>query len=122
MTTLIDRIRAGRRFTVKVAGMTFTGSRPTVEQFTELYKGNASECEMVRAYVDGWSNVKEKDIIKGGSNKLVDFDKDLFDVVIGDMPVIWHTIAVHLANEVKTAAVEIGENQKNLAAGATTSN
>lgn len=113
MNTLIDRIRQGRRFTVKVAGMTFTGSRPTVEQFTELYKGNASECEMVRAYVDGWDNVKEKDIIKGGSNEKVPFDKELFDVVIGDMPVVWHTIAVQLANEVKEAAVEIGENQKN---------
>jgi len=120
MTSLIDKIRAGRKFSVKVAGMTFTGTRPTVEQFTQLFKSDSSECEMVRAYVDGWENVREKDIIKGGSNAKVNFDKELFDVVIADMPVIWHCIAVHLANEVKTAAVEIGENQKNSQPGTTT--
>ena len=122
MATIIEQIRAGRRFSVTVGSMTFTGTRPTVEQFTDLFKGDASECAMVRQYVDGWKNVKEKDIIKGGSNKLVDFDKELFAVVIGDMPIVWHTIAVHLAKEVKEAAIEIGENQKNSQGGSTTTN
>ena len=113
MVSLIDKIRAGRRFSVKVNHMTFTGERPTVEKFADMYNQGKTDCEMVRLAIDGWSGVKEKDIIKGGSNDIVDFDAELWAVVIGDMPHVWSKIAGVIADGITACSEKSEAARKN---------
>jgi hypothetical protein len=87
--SLADKINQARVVTVKVDHMTFTGRRPTYEEFGALFRGQVSDPEIIRRFTTGWDGVRESDLILGGSDAVLSFDKTLFDTAIADRPKLW---------------------------------
>jgi hypothetical protein len=42
-------------------------------------RSETEDHEAARLAINGWSNVRERDLIKGGGDHLVDFDQTLWD-------------------------------------------
>lgn len=86
MTSLVERIKQSRRFRAECDGVVFVGNLLTREQFWQLGKDGLTDAELARRVVDGWEGVTEAQLIEGGADEAIPFDKELFDEVIGDKP------------------------------------
>lgn len=89
--SLIAKLRKAREFSVEAGGHKFTVSRPTDVDAIEL--AGIAPVEFVRKFVIGW-DLKELDVIPGGSPEPVAFDADLWAEWIADHPELWEPIAV----------------------------
>lgn len=84
--TLIAKIRAARETSVTVDGRRYTVRRPTDAEALEL--AGVGGLELVRRFVTGW-DLREIDLIPGGSPEPVEFDPLLWEVWIQDQPHLW---------------------------------
>lgn len=84
MSNLAEKIRAARNISIKVGNITFTGTRCTAEDVLDSQKTGGSLSDLCRNHITGWHGVTEADVIEGGSKDLVEFDKEAFDLLIGD--------------------------------------
>lgn len=111
--SLAEKIRASRRVSIPVGKMKFLGRRPTTAEFFQMYKDGAQDVDAVIMLIDGWENVRECDLMKGGSKDLVEFDKVTFAEAIVDLPNIWQPIIEGLI-KVTTEHMKLAEaNEKN---------
>lgn len=72
MSTLSEKLRKAREFTVEAGGYSFTLLRPTDVEWLELSSQNTARALL--PYVIGWGDVKELDIIPGGDPHPLPFD------------------------------------------------
>lgn len=117
MTTLVEKIRQKRRFEVQVDHITFTGSLPTTEQFFVYGREYVTDAEIARKCVDGWQGITEADLIEGGRDESVAFDKELFNEVIGDKPEWWRPISDLVLDRFRLRAAEKENKEKNSRSG-----
>ena len=68
---------------IKTGRVTFTAQRYTAEQWAEYSRDDLTLAEICRRHVTGWAGVTEKDIY-GEGDKVVSFDKPLFDEIIAE--------------------------------------
>ncbi len=90
--SLADKINQARVVTVKVDHMTFTGRRPTYEEFGALFRDRISDPDICRRFTTGWNGVREIDLLPGTSDQVIPFDKALFDAAIADLPAVWKAL------------------------------
>ena len=110
--SLADKIKEARKITVNIGNKVFTGYRSTTEQLGMYLANDLHQAEVARRHISGWSGVTEKDLYEDGGNSNVPFDKELFDLIIGDKPE-WYS---KIFQEVTLKAIEIingkAENEK----------
>ena len=111
MNTL-EKIRKARILEVKVGAVTFTGTRATLEQALLYNDGKFSDAEVCRRHINGWSGVKESDLIEGGSDVEVDFSRALFDEVIGEKAEWWPEIAPVIIEDALSRLTKRSANTK----------
>ncbi len=90
--SLIEKIRQSRGFQAEVGEIVFIGTLPSKERFFLMGRDSITDAELARNTVEDWRGVKESDLIEGGSDELVPFDKALFAEIIGDRPEWWRAI------------------------------
>lgn len=114
---LADRIRASRRITIEVGAMRFHANRPTLEELSEIYSSNPGYPELARKFVDGWDHVRECDLLLEGAPDEVQFDAELFNAALGDLPQVWRAIGKQLIAEATAYYEKAETHRKNLPAG-----
>lgn len=89
--SLLEKIRKARETTVAVNGHSYTVRRPTDIDMAEA-GGNIGLKDLMRRFVVGW-DVREIDLIPGGSPVPASFDADLLVEFMADRPDDWQGIA-----------------------------
>lgn len=117
MTSLIERIKQSRRFKVECSGVVFHGSYLTQEKYYSYLLEKITDAEVARRVVDGWENVKESDLIEGGSDEQVAFSPELFAETIGDHPDWWRAVADEVIKKLSEKADKKEATEKNSRAG-----
>lgn len=82
--SLANKMKESRKVIVEAGEMKFFGCRPSLEEFGKLYNANANAFDIARKFINGWENVKEKDLFSGGSDEVVAFDQEIFSEYISD--------------------------------------
>lgn len=117
MTSLIERIKQSRRFTVKCGNVVFHGNYLTQEKYYSYLLDKVTDAEVARRVVDGWENIKESDLIEGGSDESVPFSPELFAEVIGDHPDWWRVVADEVIRKLNEKTDKKEATEKNSRAG-----
>lgn len=112
--SLIDKLRSSRRTPLTIGAYTFQISRPTDLEMALL--GDKTTEHIFKKYVVDW-NVKEIDIIPGGSPVVVPFDADLFYDWVSDHPDLWNPISDAIINSYKLHIEHREGSEKKLIAG-----
>ena len=120
MSSIAEKLRAARRFEIKVGDITFFGTRATPEQLIKYASKAITDAEVCRFHIDNWKGAKECDLIEGGSKEPVKFDSDDFSEVIGEKPEWYNAIAAEILKNAQETYRKKNENEKNLKAGSTT--
>jgi hypothetical protein len=115
--SLADKINQARVVTVKVDHMTFTGRRPTIEEYSIDFREGARATDLARKYIDGWSGVCERDLFASGSNDPVEFDYELWAAAVPDLPHLWKPIRDELEKATLTYFEVHEAARKNFLAG-----
>ena len=103
MSALIDKLRKSRQTDITSGGYVFTVRRPTELEWFEM-RGTKIDTRRLLAYVDGWSGVKEADIINGGDPHPVEFDQALFVAWVEDKPdIMGDVVKAIMASRVEQA-------------------
>lgn len=88
--SLINQLRKARETKVPAGGFTFTVRRPTDTEFLEHRELRVFE--IAQEYVIGWEGVTEADIVKGGGEDPVPFNRDLWREWCADRPDLWEPL------------------------------
>ena len=110
--SLADKLRANRRITVKVGDATFTGTRATPEQFSRYATQASTDAEVCRVHITGWEGVKESDLLEGGSDELIEFDRDDFSEAIGEKPEWYKQIVAEILKDATERFTQRQDNEK----------
>jgi hypothetical protein len=110
MSALADKIRRARESTIEAGGHSFTIRRPTDAEAMSL--GDASVMDLVQRFVVGW-NLKEIDLIPGGSPVAAAFESDAFTEWVSDQPDVIGTLSTAIVSAYKTHAEKRGDAEKN---------
>jgi len=88
--SLVDKLRAARRFQVTEAGHAYTLRRPTDAEVAEMRRaGDVSALDLVRRYVVGWDHTELSLGLPGGGPEPATFDADLWAEWVADQPALW---------------------------------
>ncbi len=82
MSTLADRIREQRKVEVKIGGITLFATVSDDSDIIKYMREGTDDQEVIKAHVYGWAGVKESDLIEGGSDDVVEFDREVFELSI----------------------------------------
>ena len=110
--SIADKLRAARRIEIKVGDITFTGTRATPEQFSRYATQASTDAEVCRVHIDGWSGVKESDLIEGGSKEAIKFNRDDFSEAIADKPEWYRPIVADILKDAQERFTKRAENEK----------
>jgi len=110
MSALADKIRRARESTVEAGGHSFTVRRPTDADAMGL--GKATVIELVVRFVVGW-NLKEIDLIPGGSPVEAPFDDEAFSEWVADQPEILGVLSGAIVSAYQDHAKKRTEAEKN---------
>lgn len=111
MSALIDKIRASRQSQIEVGGWSFTVRRPTELEWHEMR--GVIDTRRLMAFVDGWSGVKESDIINGGDPHPVPFDRAVLMAWVEDLPDVMSAIVKGVTASRIARAEDAQEREKN---------
>lgn len=111
MQSLINQLRKAREVKVEAGGFTFIVRRPTDTEF--LAHRELKVYEIAQEYVVGWSGVTEADIVKGGSEDAVPFDRDLWREWCADRPDLWEPIFGAVLTAYEQHSTQRRESAKN---------
>lgn len=110
---LVEKIRQARQINVTVGKWTFTVSRPTDLQMSEMKGKKITQRELLSSFVVGWEGVLENDLYSGGTSDEVIFDKDVYEEFISDHPETWNTIVTAIIEGYKTHEQKVADSLKN---------
>jgi hypothetical protein len=97
--SLIERLKKLREFVVEIDEFKFTLSRPSDLDIIELRGRDLPQSQILKRYVKDWGEMKESQIISGGTPEKIDFDSELFIEWIADKP----NLIRELVHEIITA-------------------
>ena len=112
MSGLAEKMRAARRIEVKVGDATFFGTRATPEEFSRYATQEITDSEACRRHIDGWDGVKESDLVEGGSDDLIKFNKDDFSEAISEKPEWYKPIVAKILEDAQERFLHRAENEK----------
>jgi len=113
MSSIAEKLRAARRFEIKVGDITFFGTRATPEQFSRYATQAATDAEVCRVHIDDWKGVKESDLIEGGGKEQIKFDRDDFSEAIAEKPEWYRPIVAEILKNAQESFQKRQENEKN---------
>ena len=109
MQDLLDKLKRSRESSVTTGGHTFTVRRPTE---MDVVRAKGISAEFALRFVVGW-DLKESDIVPGGSPEPAPFSESLYLAWIEDRPDLWQDISecvVNLYLEHRKEAEERGKD------------
>jgi hypothetical protein len=92
---LIEKLRKSRQRNIDCDGYTFTVRRPTDMEMLGFRGKKIQESDILSRFVVGW-NIKESDILPGGTDADVEFTSDLFMEWVADKPSLWVPICTEI--------------------------
>lgn len=107
---LIERMRRARERTIDVGGSKFTIRRPTAEDVARM-KG-WDDYEPLKRFVVGW-DLKDQDLLPGGSLDLVAFTEDRWREWVADHPEVWAPIGKAIVDLYEEHQKATGDDEKN---------
>lgn len=110
--SLADKIAESRKLTAEVGDIKLYFRRATVEEYVKYCDTGITNAEVARYHITGWDGVKESDIVDGGSNEKIPFDKKIFCDIIGDRPEWYSAIILNIADYAKKRIQEMSANEK----------
>lgn len=110
MSALADKIRRARESKVDAGGHSFTIRRPTDAEAATL--GGMDTVGILGRFVVGW-NLKEIDVIPGGSPIDAPFDAEAFGEWVSDQPDIIGTLAQAVIDSYKAHVARREGAEKN---------
>ena len=110
--SVADKLRAARKIEIKVGDITFYGTRATPEQFSRYATQASTDAEVCRVHIDGWSGVKESDLIDGGSDEVIKFSREDFSEAIGEKPDWYKPIVSKILEDAQERFVARKDNEK----------
>lgn len=110
MAGLADKIRKARESTVESGGFKFTIRRPTDAEAVAL--GDVSTVQLLGRFVVGW-NMKEIDLLPGGSPIDAPFDAEAFTEWVSDQPDVSLELSKAVVDSYKAHVQKRGEAEKN---------
>lgn len=104
---LIEKLKKSRESQVEAGLFNFTVRRPTDMEVANMGGEIIREGDIMRRFVVGW-DVKELDIIPGGTGVAIPFETELFIEWVADKPNLWEplTKAITTAYETHRASVD----------------
>jgi len=114
---LAEQIRASRRLEIKVGEAVYFARRPTFEEFGTWLRDKLTDPEIARRYVTGWQNVRAKDLFQDGADDLIEFDQEVWNEAVGDMPDTWKAVVDRIVTATNDYHKSAQANSKNLRAG-----
>lgn len=121
MSSVAEKLRAARRIEIVIEHMTFLGTRATPEEFSRYVTQATTDSQVCRIHIDGWKDVKESDLIEGGSDDALKFNRDDFSEAISEKPDWYRPIVAEILKDAQERFTKKAENEKNLTTGSTTS-
>lgn len=111
---LIEKIRQARQKKITTAGVTLIVTRPTDLDMLQMNQsGGVTKEKLLKDYVVGWVDVTEADLVAGGSDTPVEFDKELFIEWMSDKPDSWEDITNTVVDLYKAHEAKLGDDLKN---------
>jgi hypothetical protein len=110
MSALADKIRRARESSVEAGGHSFTIRRPTDSEAMSL--GDSGVMDVVGRFVVGW-NLKEIDLIPGGSPVDAPFDAEAFSEWVADQPEVMGTLSSAIVAAYTTHSQKRSDAAKN---------
>lgn len=93
MKDLADKIRDKRRQKLDIdGGFSIVFSRPSDEEMVKAIAADYTLLEYAQHFVVDWIDVKESDVLRGGSSDRVDFTRAAWVEVLADQPEWWAQI------------------------------
>ena len=92
MISLVERMRQARESGMDLDGFRFKLIRPTIEQMVNLKAAGFAQLDLAKDYVIGWDNVREVDLVKGGSTDPAEFSREAWHEWLADHPEWWMPI------------------------------
>ncbi len=118
-TELIKRLKESRALEVKLGEITFYGECPLYGKCMGVinkYSGTTdpADIELAAISVNGWSGVTEADIIVGGDpSKDIEFDRELFNILIHDRSDWWKAVSAKVSELVQQRQIVKESEVKN---------
>lgn len=112
MNPLLEKIRANRRFEIKVGDIKFSVTRASMDQALRYHNEKMTVAQICMNHVNGWSGVTADDIIDGGGKDPVTFDKELFSEVIVDRIDWWEDLYREIIADAEKRAREREQSAK----------
>jgi len=112
MSSIAERLRAARSIEINVGDLTFTGTRATPEEFSRYAAQATTDSQICRIHIDGWEGVKESDLIEGGKDTTVKFNRDDFSEVIAEKPEWYRPIVAEIIKDAQDRFLRKAENEK----------
>lgn len=114
MSALIERIRRARESVVEASGFKFTVRRPTDLEMIDIQAGGlVSQGDILKRFVTGWDDVKELDLVPGGTGLPVPFDTGLFGEWVADRPDLWGPLTDAVISAYQRHREALEESRKN---------
>lgn len=110
--SVADKLRAARKIDIKVGDITFHGTRATPEQFSRYATNASTDAEVCRLHIDGWTGVKESDLIDGGSDEVIKFSRDDFSEAISEKPDWYKPIVSKILEDAQERFMARKDNEK----------
>lgn len=115
--TLIERIRRAREIKVPAGGFNFTVRRPTDLEMLDFNSGGkVKQGDILERFVTDW-DLKEVDIVPGGTGISVPFDSALFMEWVSDHPDTWSPITEAVMEGYKRHRESLAESLGNFPPG-----
>lgn len=86
---LAKRIAAARRIWVAHDGMRFRFQVPTVADLQRAARDGENTPELLARLAVDWDKVRECDMLEGGSDEEIPFDREAFAAWVADVPELW---------------------------------
>ena len=115
MSSLIEKMRKARETRLAIAGVNLTIRRPTDLESTELrFSGTREAVKGISRFVVDWDGMREIDLVPGGEDKPVAFDRELFELWLEDQPEAWEILVNGVLAAYKAHAKKHEADLKNL--------
>jgi hypothetical protein len=112
----LERIRKNREFKVTVGRWTFTGRRPTDIEAGPIFRDPTSKvtlADLACDYYTGWSGVIEDDVVGGGGQDPIPFDRDLYRDWCADHPELWDKLGHGVIDAYTVHLKQLQDAEKN---------
>lgn len=112
----LERLRKNREFKKTVGRWTFIGRRPTDVEAGPIFHDPSKKvtlADLARDYYTDWEKVVEDDVIGGGGQDAVPFDRDLWREWVSDHPALWEPLGVAVIEAYTTHVQHLEDAAKN---------